>query len=283
MTPATTSSPRAWLITGATGGLGRSLVARALRDGDRVVAGARDPEGLRELERQHPELLLPVQMNVTEPAQVVAAVQHGIAAFGHLDVVVNNAGYAQPGVLEELEDGELRQQFETNFFGVVNVLRAVLPHLRSRRSGHVLQISSIAGQVGASGMSAYTSSKHALEGLSASLAAELAPFGIHVTIVEPGSTRAPFRLRWSELVSRDHPISDYDAARSALANMAPAPKDSLPDGVADALVRLVDLRDPPLRAPIGNGALLTISAARRAQLDELLTHQDLSSSADSAP
>ncbi|MFF3874531.1 SDR family NAD(P)-dependent oxidoreductase [Streptomyces sp. NPDC001978] len=275
------ASARVWLITGATGGLGRALVARVLKGGDRVVAAARNPQRLRQFETAHPERFLPVPMDVTDPAQVRAAVQRGIAAFGRLDVLVNNAGYAQPGALEELEDIELRQQFESNFFGPVNVLRAALPHLRSRRSGHILQISSIAGQIGAPGMSAYTSSKHALEGLSVSLAAELKPFGIRVTIVEPGSTRTAFRGRWSELVSRDHPISDYDTTRAALANTASGgPQAGDPDRVADALATLADLPDPPLRAALGSDALHVISAARRAQLDQLDAHRGLSISAD---
>jgi NAD(P)-dependent dehydrogenase (short-subunit alcohol dehydrogenase family) len=275
------TSARTWLITGATGGIGRALVARVLEGGDRVVAAARDPQRLPQFEAARPERFLPVPMDVTDPAQVKAAVQSAITAFGHLDVLVNNAGYAQPGALEELEDIELRRQFETNLFGPVNVLRAALPHLRSRGSGLILQISSIAGQIGAPGMSAYTGSKHALEGLSVSLAAELKPFGIRVTIVEPGSTRTEFRGRWSDLVGREHPIPDYDTTRTALANTAGgASPAGQPDRVADALFTLADLPDPPLRAALGSDALQVISAALRAQLDELDAHRGLSISAD---
>jgi len=275
------STGRVWLITGATGGLGRALVDRVLQSGDWVVAAARDPDRLRGLHTASQGRFLLVPMDVTDPAQVEVAVQRGIAMFGRLDVLVNNAGYAQPGALEELADGELRQQFETNLFGPINVLRAVLPHLRERRRGHILQISSIAGQVGAPGMSAYTSSKHALESLTVSLAPELQPFGIRVTIVEPGSTATTFRDRWSDLVKRDHPIPDYDATRDALANTTGyGPQTGDPDRVAQALIALTNLPDPPLRIALGSNAMQVISAARQKQLDQLHTHRDLSISAD---
>ncbi|MEU5268952.1 SDR family oxidoreductase [Streptomyces hygroscopicus] len=213
---------RVWLITGASGGLGRALVAEVLGAGERVVAVSRDGEPLRPLAADHPGRLLTSSVDITDADALRQALDGPIARFGRLDVVVNNAGYALAGPLEELDDAELRAQFEVNFFAAVNVLRAALPHLRAAKAGRVLQISSLAGQIGAPGMSAYTASKHALEGLSVSVAAELAPLGIRTTIVEPGAARTGFRANWASRLPAGGAIPDYLPVHEALARSAGA-------------------------------------------------------------
>ncbi|WP_158889558.1 SDR family NAD(P)-dependent oxidoreductase [Amycolatopsis anabasis] len=240
---------RVWLLTGASGGLGSTLARLASAAGDEVVAIGRK------------------SVDITDPAQVRWAVAEAAATFGRIDVVVNNAGYAAAGAFEELSDAALREQFEVNFFAAADVLRATLPYLRAARSGHIVQISSLAGQIGAPGMSAYTASKHALEGLSVSLAEELAPFGIRVSIVEPGAINTGFRRSWAE---RERPgtIADYDGL-DRIGRDARRPTE--PEEVAAAILALVDLPEPPLRLPVGSDAAAGIRAARTRQLADLET------------
>jgi NAD(P)-dependent dehydrogenase (short-subunit alcohol dehydrogenase family) len=272
---------RTWLITGATGGLGLSLTRAALHAGDRVIATAREPGPLQLLAVENPGRMDVVQLDVTDPQSARERLDPVLRRSEGPLILVNNAGYAQPGILEELTDDELRRQFETNFFGAVTMLRIVLPHLRAAGAGMVFTISSIAGQIGAPGMSAYTSSKHALEGLSVSLAAELRPFGIPVVIVEPGSTRTGFRNRWTQRVRSDDLIGDYDDVRAgALTGDHTQPQSSTPDGVAAAIVAAAALASPPLRLPLGRQAWETIRSARAAQLDDLDRHHRLSLTAD---
>ncbi|MEU8474164.1 SDR family oxidoreductase [Streptomyces hygroscopicus] len=273
---------RVWLITGASGGLGRALVAEVLGAGERVVAVSRDGEPLRPLAADHPGRLLTSSVDITDADALRQALDDPIARFGRLDVVVNNAGYALAGPLEELDDAELRAQFEVNFFAAVNVLRAALPHLRAAKTGRVLQISSLAGQIGAPGMSAYTASKHALEGLSVSVAAELAPLGIRTTIVEPGAARTGFRANWASRLPTGGAIPDYLPVHEALARSAGAAGGQIGDPVrmARALVALADMPNPPLRLPLGSDALAGIENTRSDQLAELRRYAPLSASTD---
>ncbi|MFJ4640623.1 SDR family oxidoreductase [Streptomyces hygroscopicus] len=273
---------RVWLITGASGGLGRALVAEVLGAGERVVAVSRDDEPLRPLAADHPGRLLTSSVDITDADPLRQALDGAIARFGRLDVVVNNAGYALAGPLEELDDAELRAQFEVNFFAAVNVLRAALPHLRAAKAGRVLQISSLAGQIGAPGMSAYTASKHALEGLSVSVAAELAPLGIRTTIVEPGAARTGFRANWASRLPTGGAIPDYLPVHEALARSAGAAGGQVGDPVrmAQALVALADMPNPPLRLPLGSDALAGIENTRSDQLAELRRYAPLSASTD---
>ncbi|MER6989257.1 SDR family NAD(P)-dependent oxidoreductase [Saccharopolyspora hirsuta] len=244
---------RIWLLTGASGGLGSALARAASAGGDEVFAISRK------------------SVDINDPEQVRRAVAEAVAALGRIDVVVNNAGYAAAGAFEELSDSALREQFEVNFFAAADVLRATLPYLRAARSGHIVQISSLAGQIGAPGMSAYTASKHALEGLSVSLAEELAPFGIRVSIVEPGAINTGFRRSWAE---RERPgtIADYDDLAARLDHIGrDARRPTEPEEVAAAIIALVDLPEPPLRLVVGSDAAAGIRAARTRQLAELET------------
>src|SRR3954452_1174345 len=198
-----------WLITGSSRGLGRALTEAVLAAGDRVVATARKPEQLDDLVDKYGEQIRAVALDVTDAVAARAAVQTAIDAFGGLDVVANNAGYANSASIEETSDEDFRAQIETNLFGVVNVTKAALPVFRQQKSGHFLQFSSIGGRVGGTpGMGAYQTAKFAVEGFSEVLSNEVRPFGVKVTIVEPGA----FRDDWGGSSMAIAPVgADYES------------------------------------------------------------------------
>ncbi len=204
---------RVWFITGCSKGLGRALAETVLQHGDRVVATARNVDTLGSLEEIGGDRVLVLPLDVCDAQAVNGAVDATLRCFGRIDVVVNNAGYGLAGAVEELGDAEARAQFDTNVFGVLNVLRAALPTLRQQRSGHILQISSVAGMVSTPGLGIYNASKYALEGLSEALALELGPFGVRVTLIEPG----PFRTDWAgpSLVTPRQRIDAYAETAAA--------------------------------------------------------------------
>jgi NAD(P)-dependent dehydrogenase (short-subunit alcohol dehydrogenase family) len=260
---------RVWLVTGASRGFGRAISEALLARGERLVATARGSDFVNSFGRDHPEALA-VRLDVTDPGFAKAAVDEAVDRFGRLDVVVNNAGYGHFGAVEELTDDELRQQLEVNFFGVVHVTRAALPQLRRQRSGHIVQMSSLNGIEGMVGGGYYCAAKFAVEGLSESLADEVAHLGIKVTIVEPGPHRTEFASEKSaELAAA---IDDYAGsvgqARKAFAGMdGTQPGD--PQRAAAAIIEAVESDDPPLRLPLGQTALDHIRAKLEAQLEEL--------------
>jgi NAD(P)-dependent dehydrogenase (short-subunit alcohol dehydrogenase family) len=177
---------KTWFITGTSRGFGREWTLAALDRGDRVVATARNPDSLKDVEERYPDTILALPLDVTDRSAVFAAVRQGFEHFGRLDVVVNNAGYGQFGMIEEISETEMREQMETNLFGALWVTQAALPFLRQQGSGHFLQVSSIGGISAFPNVGAYHASKWALEGFSQALAAEVGGFGIHVTLIEPG-------------------------------------------------------------------------------------------------
>ncbi|OAN66588.1 SDR family oxidoreductase [Sphingomonas sp. TDK1] len=181
--------PKHWLVTGSTKGLGRAIVEHALAQGDKVLATGRDPKALELLEARYPRTLRTFRLDVTDAAQAAAAVDAAIAAFGRLDVLVNNAGYARIAPFEQTDPASFRDQIETNLFGVVNLTRAVLPIMRAQREGTIINISSVGGRVGAPGLGAYQSAKWAVSGFTEAVAQELAPFGVRMIAVEPGGMR----------------------------------------------------------------------------------------------
>ena len=271
---------RVWFVTGASRGFGRALCEAVLARGERLIATARSPGFLDEFGERHPEALT-LRLDVTDRSGVQAGVAEGIERFGRIDAVVNNAGYGHFGAIEELTDEELRNQFEVNLFGVLNVTRAVLPQLRAQRSGHIVQMSSLNGIQAMVGGGYYCGSKFAVEGLSESLAAEVAHLGIKVTIVEPGPHRTDFASRGSARVAE--PIDDYaetvGAAREAFAEMdGTQPGD--PGRAAVAIIAAVEAENPPLRLPLGEMALANIREKLEGQLEELEAWRDLSSSTD---
>jgi NAD(P)-dependent dehydrogenase (short-subunit alcohol dehydrogenase family) len=252
---ASIDNSRVWFITGASRGLGRALTEEVLDSGERVLATARRTDKIRDLPRRHPGQAAATALEVTDSAQVRDAVDRALDAFGRIDVLVNNAGYGLLGALEELSDEELRSQFETNLFGLVNVTRAVLPHFRAQRSGHIVQISSLSGVVPNPGESAYAATKFALEGMSESLAQEVAHLGIRVTIVEPGPVRTEFAGR---SLKRADPIDDYadsvGQVRELLAQLdGSQPND--PARVAQAIIEATHQDQPPLHLPLGEQAI----------------------------
>jgi NAD(P)-dependent dehydrogenase (short-subunit alcohol dehydrogenase family) len=260
-----TDTSRVWFITGTSRGLGRALAEAVLDHDDRLVATARDVAAIEELERSVPDSARAIELDVTNAERAREAIAEAVDAFGRIDVVVNNAGHAVLGALEELSEEDVRRQFETNVFGVINVTRAALPQLRRQRSGHIVQMSSLDGVAPLGpGESAYAGTKFAVEGLSESLAAEVEHLGIRVTIVEPG----PFR---TELVGRSlveaPAIDDYadsvGEARQALHQMNGAQPGNPARGAA-AIIEAVEAEEPPLRLALGEEALGGI----RAKLDE---------------
>jgi NAD(P)-dependent dehydrogenase (short-subunit alcohol dehydrogenase family) len=266
-----TQNTRVWLITGSSTGFGRLLAEQLLAKGESVVATARKPEQLQDLVAQYPDRAIALSVDVTNLQQVRAAVDHAIAAFGRIDVLVNNAGYGMMGAIEEVTDAEVRQQYETNVFGALDVMRAVLPHMRRQRSGHILNLSSVGGMVSFPGAGIYCSTKFALEALSEAMAKEVAPMGIKITVVEPGAFRTDFNGR--SLVTTNHLIADYDDAIGGFREWVRDVDGKQPGDPAKAvaaMIQVVDSENPPLRLPLGTDAVRAIEtklAAVQADVD----------------
>lgn len=243
-----------WFVTGASRGLGREWCIAALERGDSVAATARDVAALDDLVALHGERVMPITLDVTNRPACFRAVDAAVEHFGRLDVVVNNAGFGQFGLVEELSEREVRSQIETNLFGAIWVTQAALPHFRGQGSGHFIQVSSIGGITAFGGLGAYHASKWGLEGFSQALSLEVASFGIKVTLVEPGS----YSTDWGEASSRHaSPIAAYDAFRADNAKVRAARKATRGDPAATraAILAVVDAQDPPLRVFFGDGPL----------------------------
>ncbi|HPX36697.1 MAG TPA: SDR family NAD(P)-dependent oxidoreductase [Mycobacterium sp.] len=240
---------KVWFITGTSRGLGREWAAAALRRGDAVAAAARDTAALDGLVAEFGDAVLPLRLDVTDRTACFAAVAQAHEHFGRLDVVVNNAGTGQYGFVEELSEADIRAQLETNFLGAVWVVQAALPYLRGQGGGHILQVSSIGGVTAFPQLGAYHASKWALEGLSQSLAQEVAPFGVRVTIVEPGG----FNTSWVGSAGQATRHPDYAEAHR-IADLARDQRMDLngdPGSSAAAVMAVVDDEDPPLRIFLG--------------------------------
>ncbi len=261
---------KVWLITGCSKGLGRALAAAVLAKGDRVVATARNVGALKGLGAAATDRVMHLAMDVNVEAEVRTTVIKALAAFGRIDVLVNNAGYGLAGAIEEVSDAEARAQMETNLFGALNVTRAVLPQMRAQGSGHILQISSVAGFASTPGLGIYNASKFALEGYSEALAQEVGVFGIRVTIIEPG----PFRTDWAgpSLATPANRIDAYaDSAHKtiALLNGYSGRQPGDPAKAAAAMIRVVESAKPPLRLPLGDIAVARIRAKLASMTQEL--------------
>ena len=272
-----TDNAKVWLITGSSTGFGRSLTEAVLKKGDRVIATARKLEQLDDLIAQYPGTAKAIRLDVTDLQQVHDAVKAAIAAFGQIDVLVNNAGYGSMGAIEEVSNEAIRHQFETNVFGVLNVTRAVLPVMRQQRSGHILNLSSIGGFVAFAGVGIYNGSKFALEGISEALAQEVAPLGIKVTIVEPGAFRTDFNGR--SLAMPDQRIEDYASTSGKLLSWVvemdgQQPGD--PHKAAEAMIQAVASENPPLRLVLGADAVNLMESKLQSVKAELDTWKDVS-------
>lgn len=280
---ATESFKRVWFITGATRGIGALIAKAALADGDAVVAAGRNVEAIATAFGDSPAVL-PVRLDVTSETESAAAVAAALERFGRIDVLVNNAGFGLLGAVEESSDAETRRMFDTNVFGLLNVTRAVLPSMRARRSGHVINLSSIGGYRSAVGFGVYSSTKFAVEGITEALHGELAPLGIHVTVVEPGYFRTDF-LDSSSLVVSPNIIGDYAQTAGAVRTLATSlnhqqPGD--PTKLAAAMVEMVKAGTPPLRLPLGTDTLRAIAAKHEYVEKEMEAWKALSSSTDFA-
>ncbi|MGB2920026.1 MAG: SDR family oxidoreductase [Mycobacterium sp.] len=239
-----------WFITGTSRGFGREWTIAALKRGDKVAATARDVSTLEDLVAEFGDALLPITLDVTDRAADFAAVEQAHKHFGRLDIVVNNAGYGQFGFIEEISEAEARAQIETNVFGALWITQAALPFLRAQRSGHIIQVSSIGGITAFPNVGMYHASKWALEGFSQALAQEVAPFGVHVTLIEPGG----FATDWAgPSAKRAEPLPDYAdvhaTAAQERASRNSAPGD--PQASARAILKVVDAAEPPLRVFFG--------------------------------
>jgi NAD(P)-dependent dehydrogenase (short-subunit alcohol dehydrogenase family) len=274
-----TSPNKVWLITGCSSGFGRELARVLLGRGQQVVVTARKPATLAEFSA-NPNALV-VQLDVTHAKEIAECVRQAEARFGRIDVLVNNAGFGYLSAVEEGEDDEVRAMFETNFFGLTTMTKAVLPGMRKRRSGFIVNISSMAGLVGFPGVGYYNATKFAVEGLSEALAKEAAPLGIKVVIVEPG----PFRTEWAGtgLKTPARAIADYadtaGARRDNIQNYSgKQPGD--PVRAVEAIITAVESPEPPLHLVLGRPAYDGISAKIKELSAEVEKWRDVTLGAD---
>ena len=269
---------KVWFITGAGSGLGKGIARAALRDGDQVVATGRNLEKVRKAYPDAPqENIAFVQLDVADETQAKAAMDEALKRFGRIDIVVNNAGYSLLGNFEQMTTAEIQQQFAPNFYGVVYVMQAALPVMRRQRSGHIINISSVAGVVGLKHCAAYAATKFAVEGLSLSVATEVEKFGIKITVVEPGFIRtdllAAHNVRWVSKVIEDYAPEGTAEAMWSQYNGA-QPND--PAKLGDALVKIAAMQNPPKLFAAGSDALSTITPAIEDRLREMRAHETLS-------
>jgi NAD(P)-dependent dehydrogenase (short-subunit alcohol dehydrogenase family) len=269
---------KVFLVTGSSRGLGRQIAETVLAAGNHLVATARRPEQLADLAERYGDQVRTVALDVTDPAAARAAVRTAVEAFGRLDVVVNNAGYANSGSVEDTSVEDFREQIDTNLLGVVNVTKAALPVLREQGAGHVIQVSSVGGRVTTPGLSAYQAAKFAVGGFSEVLAKEVAPLGIKVTVLEPGGMRTD----WAGSSMTVHPVSPaYEETVGAVNSlrdklMGLAASDIAK--VADVVLKVVDLDEPPVRLLLGGDAVRFAETVERARAESDVRWRELSES-----
>jgi NAD(P)-dependent dehydrogenase (short-subunit alcohol dehydrogenase family) len=270
---------KVWFITGSSRGLGRSLTAAVLASGDRVAATARNPEQLKDLAEKHPDSIYSLMLDVTNKAQIVAAVENTIKKFGRIDVLVNNAGLGILGAAEAYSDEQVRSQLETNLYAPIEITRVVLPYMRKQRSGRIIQISSVGGRVGNPGLTIYQAAKFGLSGFSEALAKEVKPLGILVTSVEPGGLRTD--LTASMICAPG--IEGYEktvGVRIELfknSNFIPMGD---PDKAAKVMIDLVDNPEPPVHLVLGSDAIDRVKQASVVRREEMEKWLPVSTSTD---
>ncbi|MFD0364613.1 SDR family NAD(P)-dependent oxidoreductase [Nocardia sp. GCM10030253] len=270
---------KVWFITGSSRGLGRRFTEAALSRGDKVTATARNTDTLADLVATHGDAILPLTLDVTDKTAVTESVQRAHEHFGRLDVVVNNAGYGLFGMVEELTEDDVRAQFETNLFGTLWVIQATLPYLRDQGSGHIINVSSLLGLAAFPTTGGYTATKAAVEGLSDSLAQEVAAFGIKVTVVEPG----PFGTEFNTSSAHSAPLSAYDSFRETVnASFATVPNPD-PAGVGPALLKVVDAGAPPSRIFFGTFPLQIVPQLYADRVEGWQEWAELSAAAEAGP
>jgi NAD(P)-dependent dehydrogenase (short-subunit alcohol dehydrogenase family) len=273
--------PQVFFLTGSSRGLGRQIAEATLAAGHYLVATARDPASLADLADRYGSQVLPVALDVTDPAAAAAAVTAGTGAFGRIDVVVNNAGYANLAAVEDISLDDFREQVDANLFGVVNVTKAALPVLRAQGGGHIIQVSSVGGRLATPGLSAYQAAKWAVGGFSEVLAREVGPLGIKVTVLEPGGMRTD----WAGSSMRVPPVSEpyqptvgVSAAMHGEQGTDGALGD--PAKVAQVVLAVAEMAEPPLRLILGSEAYAYATAAARARAESDAAWHDLTVSTD---
>ncbi|MEV6227403.1 oxidoreductase [Saccharopolyspora shandongensis] len=252
---------RIWFVTGAASGLGREIARAALGEGDTVVLADRRTQGAQELVSAYPDRTLSQELDVTDPVQIESVVGEVVERYGRIDVLVNAAGRGHIGAVEETTDAELRSLMELHLFGPAALTRAVLPHMRKQRSGAVVQISSLGGQISVPGMSAYSAGKFALEGFSIALAQEVAPLGIKVMIAQPGAMRTNFA---GASISESTHIDDYESTVGELrahVEEVTGRQPGDPVKIAAAILTALAADNTPVRLALGNAALDRLNAA----------------------
>lgn len=272
--------PQVFFLTGSSRGLGRQIAEAVLAAGHQLVATARNTDHLADLVDRYGDQVITAALDVTEPAAAAAAVSAGIAAFGRIDVVVNNAGYANLASVEDISPEDFREQVDANLFGVVNVTKAALPVLRAQGGGHIIQVSSVGGRLATPGLSAYQAAKWAVGGFSEVLAREVGPLGIKVTVLEPGGMRTD----WAGSSMRVPPVSEpYRSTVGAVAAMhTRGSDDSLgdPAKVAQVVLTVAEMAEPPLRLILGSEAYAYAMAAAKARAESDAAWHDLTVSTD---
>lgn len=268
---------KVWFITGASRGLGRIWAEAALSRGDKVAATARTPENIAELKERFGDAVLPLELDVTDSQQVEHVVQQAHAHFGRLDVVLNNAGYTLVGTTEEADESDVRELFDTNYFGTLRVIQAALPLLRLQGSGHILGVSSAMGIVAAPLIGFYCASKWAVEALHDSLAQEVKSFGIKVTLLEPGAFATDFGSPLSMKTSQG--LEVYAELRNQVSVRLSTEERGDPNATADAILQIIDAEDPPLRFAVGSGVLPLV---RGVYADRLATWETWEAVSDAA-
>lgn len=262
---------KTWFVTGSSRGLGRVLVEEVLASGDKVVATARTSAHLDDLAKQYgPDKLLTLSLDVTNVAQTIKAASIAKATFGTVDIVVNNAGYADIASIEDMTLKSFRDQFETNFFGVVNVTKAFLPILREQGSGHIMQVSSVGGRVGSPGLGSYQSAKWAVGGFSTVLANEVEPLGIKVTVLEPGGMKTD----WAGSSMGFSAVSEpYQATVGKMTELRAQAMDNWtePVPIAKAIIHVANVEQPPRRLLLGRD---TVNIAKKAAADLIKSDEE---------
>ncbi|WPP41948.1 oxidoreductase [Paenibacillus hunanensis] len=273
------SQNKVWLITGCSTGFGRVLAEQAIQAGYRVVVTARQLEAIADLAKDREDRVLALPLDVTQPEQIQAAVQHTLTHFGSIDVLVNNAGIGYFSSVEESVEEETRKMFEINFWGLMHMTNAVLPHMRNQRSGHIINFSSIGGLASFPTLGYYHATKYAVEGISESLAQEVAPFNIHVSLIEPSSFRTDWAGRSS--VKTSSSIAEYQSFMDMIVTPDAAGKEpGDPQKAAEAVLQIVESDKPPLRLLLGNAAYAAATHKLNTLLQSIEEWKEVTQNAD---
>ena len=277
-------SRKIWLVTGCSGGLGRAIADAALASGAGVFATARSVDTIADLQKKYPDSCWPLELDVTDPQAITEAFQSVRARTQRIDVVVNNAGYGLIGALEECSEEQIRRNFETIVFGAIHIMQAALPLMRAQRSGRIINISAAAAISNYPGFSIYGGAKYALEGISESLAAEVKPLGIKVTLIQPGPFRTDFISRSLERASS--PIEDYAGTSgkfSAFLDKMDGQQPGDPQKAADAIIKIAESENPPLRVALGQYAVAKVERVLKNRQRELEAWTEMGLETDRKP